>query len=302
VKAFVRYPSSCFCGLGGAMLGLALLAAASDGTSPLAKIIDLLDGMAAKVVAESKAEDAKFEKFAALCEKRTEALTNDIKTGTNEVESLNAVISKADSKLSAVASTLEDLQTSIADTEGDLKAATEVRGKEAEDFEAGEKDLLDVTATLERALGLLEKQEQTGAGLIQVNKATSLLDAVQVMMDASIIRTEDAKTLTSFLQGRNEDAGTQIPAAAAYIGKASGITSMLEDMLEKSKDELAELRKKETSAKKSFEMVAKSLSDEIKYSKDQVAKNMKIQGEQTRVKADAEKVPTLRTSRRLPRF
>mmetsp|Transcript_28550 Transcript_28550/g.51693 ORF Transcript_28550/g.51693 Transcript_28550/m.51693 type:complete len:671 (+) Transcript_28550:126-2138(+) len=267
------------------LFGLLLPASADSG---LQKIIGMLDGMAKKVVEEGKAEDAKFEEFTALCEKRTDALNYDIQTGEKEVESLTAIISKATSKLSAVGSKLEELQASIAQSEGDLKAATEVRAKESEDFKAGEKDLLDVTATLERAMGMLEKQEKSGA-FIQVNRATNVLQAVQAMMDASMIRSEDAKTLTSFLQGRNQDADMQPAAPPAYEGVSGGIMSMLEDMMDKSKDELSELRKKETSAKNSFALVVQSLKDEIKYGKEDVAKNMKIQGAQNSVKADAEK-------------
>jgi len=108
-------------------------------------------------------------------------------------------------------------------------------------------------------------------------------------LDASILATQDATRLTSFLQNKFEDYAMQPPTPPAYEKKSGGIIELLEDMADKSKEELNELRKKETDAKNAYGMVAQSLQDEIKYSKDEVAQNMKVKGEQEKVKADAAK-------------
>jgi len=243
-----------------------------------------------KVTEEGKAEDAKFEEFTKLCERRSDDLGYEIKTQKSEVEELNAVIEKATSKIEAVASTLEEIQASIGKAEADLKDATDVRKKEEEDFKAGEKDLIETMDTLERATGILEKEESKGgAALVQIKNAPNVLQAVQVMLDASILATQDATRLTSFLQNKFEDYAMQPPTPAAYEKKSGGIIELLEDMSDKSKEELNELRKKETDAKNAYDMVAQSLQDEIKYSKEEVAQNMKVKGEQDKTKADAEK-------------
>jgi len=269
-----------------------LLAASADndGASPVQRVIGLLEEMEVKVTEEGKAEDAKFEEYTALCERRSDDLGYEIKTQKSEVEELNAVISKATSKIEAVASTLEEVQASIGKAEADLKAATDVRKQEEEDFKAGEKDLIETMDTLERATGILEKEESKGgAALVQIKNAPNVLQAVQVMLDASILATEDATRLTSFLQNKFEDYAMQPPTPPAYEKKSGGIIELLEDMMDKSKEELNELRKKETDAKNSFGMVAQSLQDEIKYSKEDVDQNMKVKGEQEKVKADAAK-------------
>jgi len=95
--------------------------------------------------------------------------------------------------------------------------------------------------------------------------------------------TRDAKTLTAFLQD------AQAPEPATYVSKTGGVTEMLEDMLDKSKDQLTELRKKETEAKHSFEMVSQSLADEIKFAKAAMEKAKKSQADQSRIKAESEK-------------
>jgi len=250
----------------------------------------LLEEMAVKVKEEGKAEDAKFEEYTALCERRSDDLGYEIKTQKSEVEELEAVISKAESKIEAVSTTLEELSGSIGKAEADLKAATDVRNKEKEDFKAAEKDLLETMETLERATGILEKEESKGgAALAQIKNAPNVLAAVQVMMDASVLGAQEGSKLTSFLQNKFEDYAMQPPTPPAYQKKSGGIVDILEDMMDKSKEELNELRKKETDAKNSFEMVVQSLSDEIKYSKQEVDQNMKVKDEQEKTKADASK-------------
>ncbi|CAJ1364439.1 unnamed protein product, partial [Effrenium voratum] len=95
----------------------------------------------------------------------------------------------------------------------------------------------------------------------------------------------DAKTLTALVQDSDEQ-----PEPAAYKAKSGGITEMLEDMLDKSKEEVTELRKKEAEAKHSFEMLAQSLQDDqVKFAQQALEKAQKTQAEQSRMKADAAK-------------
>eukprot|EP00439_Symbiodinium_sp_Y106_P010620 s331_g1.t1 len=231
---------------GGTMGSLALILAnavlvSGQAVNPVAKVISLLSDMQTTIKKEGKAEDARMTKFGNNCELRTAELQYQIKTASEDIDELSARISKAEGKAEALASTLEETSESIASNEADLAAATEVRGKEAADFKAAEKDLLETTATVERAMSMLEKKEAKGESLVQVKGAGSLIQAVQAMMDASVIGHQDAKTLTAFLQD------AQAPEPATYVSKTGGVTEMLEDMLDKSKDQLTELRKKDTS-------------------------------------------------------
>eukprot|EP00440_Ansanella_granifera_P040678 gb/GFBE01044115.1/.p1 GENE.gb/GFBE01044115.1/~~gb/GFBE01044115.1/.p1 ORF type:complete len:680 (+),score=296.82 gb/GFBE01044115.1/:1-2040(+) len=262
-----------------------LALADADQGSPMARVIGLLQDMEAKVTEESKAEDEKMEKYEALCARRTDDLKYEITTAKSEIDELEAKIAKADSKLEALDTSIEETQGNIASSESELKAATEVRSKESEDFRASEKDLLDANSAIERAIAALDSEEtKGGSSLLQVKAAPGVLEAVQAMMDASIIGHGDAQTLTSLLQGEQMDF-----QAAAVEKKSGGVVDMLEDMLDKSKDELTELRKKETSAKHSFEMAVQSLQDEIKFAKQDLGKSTKSKNNQQRIRAEAAK-------------
>lgn len=256
---------------------------AAHAGSPVAKVVSLLEEMETSIVQESEAEDAKIAKFSNMCERRSADLQYQIKTAKTEIEELSARISKADSKMEAMTTSIQETQESIAKDEEELKSATEVRTKETGDFKTAQQELLDVSATLERAMSVFEKEETSGKSL-QVKNAPSLLEAIQLMMDASMIGHQDANKLTALLQDQEEK-----PEPAAYKSKSGGITEMLEDMMDKSRDELNELRKKETEAKHSFEMLTQSLQDQISFSQQALEKSQKVQAEQSRIKAEASK-------------
>eukprot|EP00434_Breviolum_minutum_P036344 symbB.v1.2.032199.t1/scaffold3832.1/size57148/1 len=263
----------------------AFLALVVDAASPVGKVVTLLESMEGEIVEEGKAEDEKITKYTNMCEKRKSDLEYQIKTAKTDIEELGARISKADSKAEAATSSIQETQQSIAADEADLKAAGEVREKESAEFVQAQQELLEVTATVERAMSVLEKDESKGAALLQVKDGVpSLLQAVQAMMDASMIGHEDAQTLTSLLQ----DSDLQ-PPVPAYKSKSGGVMEMLEDMMDKSKDELTKLRSKEMDAKHSYEMLTQSLQDQLSFAQQELTKTQKTQAEQSRIKADAEK-------------
>ncbi|CAJ1418836.1 unnamed protein product [Effrenium voratum] len=313
-----------------ALVSACLALAVAEVASPVGKVISLLEGMETNIVAEGKAEDKKIAEYSALCEKRKADLSYQIKTAKTDIDELSARISKAESKAEAATSTIQETQEGIATDEADLKAATEVRGKESADFKKAEQELLDATddtgllkygylkdpdthnpvslngkdvsATVERAMSVLEKEPIPGRGdqgqpppqraerapscksKVPEPSVPGLLKAIQAMMDASMIGHQDAKTLTALVQDSDEQ-----PEPAAYKAKSGGITEMLEDMLDKSKEEVTELRKKEAEAKHSFEMLAQSLQDQVKFAQQALEKAQKTQAEQSRMKADAAK-------------
>ena len=62
--------------------------------------------------------------------------------------------------------------------EADLKAATGIREKESADFAANEKELVDIIDTLQRAVGIIEREmSKHGASMMQLKSANSLSQA-----------------------------------------------------------------------------------------------------------------------------
>merc|ERR1711871_1313512 len=99
-----------------------------------------------------------FEEFSEWCEDTSKTLEYEIKTGEGDAEDLKAAIDKETSTSLALNSKIEELSGSIQTGEADLKAATVIRAKEASDFAAEEKELVEVISMLERATAILERE------------------------------------------------------------------------------------------------------------------------------------------------
>jgi len=125
---------------------------------------------------------------------------------------------------------------------------------------------MDIVDTLQRAIGILEKEmKKGGASMMQLKNAGSLVQALSVMMDSSMINTADATKLTAFVQNQQEDSDSGAPAAAVYENQSGGILEVLGDMLDKAETQLESARQTETKSLHAYEMVKQSLTDEIKF-------------------------------------
>merc|ERR1719409_659486 len=101
-------------------------------TNPLAKTIELLSSLEAKIVKEGEEEAKAYKEYVEWCDDAAANLANEIKTLTSKKEELTATIAKASADIEAAASKIEELAGAIAAADGELKDATAIREKEHE--------------------------------------------------------------------------------------------------------------------------------------------------------------------------
>jgi len=128
--------------------------------------------------------------------------------------------------------------------------------------------------------------------MMQLKSATSIADALSVMVQASAISSTDASRLTALVQteqaSSNEDADTGAPAAAVYEGHSDGIIGTLEGLLEKAEGQLDKARKTESTAAQNYQMLKQSLTDEMSFATKDMDKAKKGLSESQEKKATAE--------------
>jgi len=164
------------------MLSAVAMAAAEEG-SPIGKVIQMIADLQGKVQAEGAVAQTEFEEFAGWCEENAKNLQNEIKVGTSTVEELKATLEEEAAKTAALNTKIEELAASIETDEADLKAATAVRAKEAADFAAEEKELVDVIDVINRAVGILEKEmAKSGASMLQTKDITGVTQALATLV------------------------------------------------------------------------------------------------------------------------
>merc|ERR1719199_1983495 len=144
---------------------------------------------------------------------------------------------------------------------------------------------------LERATAILTREmAKSGAAMLQLKSATSLTDALSVMVQASALSSADASRLTALVQTQNSDSDEEpgAPAAAVYEGHADGIIGTLEGLTEKAQGQLDEARKTENTNQQNYEMLKQSLTDSIEFANTDMDKAKKALAESQEHKANAE--------------
>merc|ERR1719399_2588189 len=189
----------------------------------------MIADLEAKIIGEGNDAQKVYDEFSEFCEDRSKELGFEIKTGKAQVKDLEAVIEKEAATQESLNAKIEELAAAISVDEADLKAATEIRAKEASAFEAEEKELTEVIGTLERAIGILEK-EMGGASMAQLKSVGSVTKALSVMVEATSLSSADASKLAAFVQSNEESDESELgaQAGATYEGHSDGIIGTLQ--------------------------------------------------------------------------
>jgi len=267
----------------------------------MSKVIQLIDGLKAKVVADGEAADKAYKDYFEWCDDTAKETGFAIKDATSKKEKLEASIEDLSSSIEASAGKVEDLAGEVAKASGDLKDATAIRDKEAAEFAASEKELVETVGTLERALAILEKEmAKNPAAFAQVDLKKSgiegLIQSLAALTDAAAFSGADQKKLTALVQQQQADADDDgddapgAPAAAVYKTHTGGILEVLEDLKDKAEVQLSDLRKAESTSKHNYDMLKQSLDSEVsvktKYMTEE--KTAKAEAEEAKAKDEGD--------------
>jgi chromosome segregation ATPase len=249
-------------------LFLTLAAADEIESNPLGKVLELMSALEAKVKKEGEAEAAAFKDFFAWCDEASQNINFEIKTSTKQQEKLEAKIGELTSAIDVSESQIEELAAAVSAAEGELKDATAIREKEASDFAASEKELVETVDTLDRAISIISTEmSKNPAALAQIDTSSmnNLVQSLSTVVDAAGFSTSDRQKLVALVQSKqgDEDSEMGAPAASSYKSHSSGINDVLEDLKEKAEGELSEARKAESSAKHNYDMMRQSLEDQM---------------------------------------
>merc|ERR1719201_2449374 len=115
--------------------------------------------------------------------------------------------------------------------EADLEAAATIREKELATFQAEEKDLVETIDILERAIGIIEKEMNGGASMLEINKAGSVTEALSMMVQAESLNQADGAKLTALIQANSADEDSGAPDPATYENQSGGIIDTMNELL-----------------------------------------------------------------------
>merc|ERR1719428_858199 len=233
-----------------------------------------------------------------MCHDDSMDLQFSIETGKKDVERAKATIADEEAKIGAAEAKIEELSTTIATGEKDLASATEIREKENADFKKLEKELMEAVSMLERAYGIIER-EMAKTGFIQSKASkdsmTKVFDALEAVIVSAGVNAADKAKVQALLQATQGSSDSDLefqpagaPDPAAYKSQSGGILSVLEDMLEKAKAELAAAQKAEMNEAFDFKMLKQKIEDAVAFGEKQLAETKAAKAAAEEAKATAE--------------
>jgi chromosome segregation ATPase len=274
------------------------VAAQDASANPLAKVIQLMDDLTAKVVKEGETADLAYREYKNWCDDAASNKRFEIKTLTASKGKLDANIGKLTSDIAVCDDNIDKLVKSIATATKELKDATEIREKEADEFAKDEAELMDTIDTLSRASAIISKEMKKNPAFAQVDTTNfkALMQALSAIVDASSFSAAGKQKLMALVQSRQsseadseEDQEPGAPAATVYKSHSADLLELLEDLKEKAEEDLAALRKAETNAKQNYEMLKQSLEDTLKNGETDKADEEDIKKKAEEEKANDEK-------------
>jgi len=271
---------------------LALLVTCS-AVSPIEKTIQLLGDLQAKIVKEGETEGKLYEEFTDYCHDESKETQFEITTGKSDSERASATVASQAAKIGTAEAKIDELSSTIATNSADLAAATEIRNKDKSDFEKLQADLVETNSMLERAIAIIEREMSKSSFVQGGASMQKVADALQAVVNAAGVNSADKAKVQALIQAQSNSEDLELqpagaPDPAAYKSHSGGIVATLEDLLEKSKAELADAQKGEMNAQFDFDMLKQKLEDANKNGNKELDETKKGKAAAEEAKAVAE--------------
>jgi len=258
------------------MRGVALLAtltgseAATLHASPISRVVTLITELKAKVEADGKKEQQSYDKYACWCENTLARKAKAISDAKDLIEKLQKTILKLNGDLGAHGAEIQQLKKDIAQNLEAQKEASEVRGKENNEYENEKNENEQCIGAMEAAIKVL-----TGAGTgkkgfletMQEAQLLSVVDGVRGVLgkDAvtSTLSDKDLEVVQHFIKSPEDFVGARSGMMSAaqiaanpfgdYAPQSSQIQGILKGMYDAFTSDLEKSNAEEADKQKSFE-------------------------------------------------
>lgn len=245
--------------------------AASD-SSPLDKVVSMLEDLQTEVLVEGKAEAKTYDKFACFCKDMTEEKHEYIVDNEDWAAELEAEIAGQFTRRGELDKQITEVANVIAGKDKEIKAADDQRAKDHAEFKVAEDDCFVFKKELDWAVVELMASEEgidtSGMdlpGFLSVKSLVSKIwDGKEVDMEEAMValRTRFSKKTAHFFEQLLQMAK---PAGAAPgEGHIGSVVKKVKELKPGMEDTLKRLRAAEVQSKHLYQMVIQGLTDEKK--------------------------------------
>ena len=238
------------------LLALAAPPAQAVDMNPITRVAELLTDMAAKIDADSKAEEKLYTKFKCWCKSVIGDKSATIAAAATRIEELDSYIDSLTSGRVELTSEKDDLDAQHHSLKTDIEASKDMRASEKADFEAAKDEMEKSIAALESAVKVMG--DGTKGALVSFS--SEIRQAITT--GSSFLKADDAHFLNSVLSDPNDPDWKKLNRKATfkskYTKRSGKIQDILADMLTTFKKNLADAEAKEKKTVADFEKLMKA--------------------------------------------
>jgi len=233
---------------------------------PVTKVVTLLKDMQAQLEKEAEEDEEIYDKMACWCKTNDRDKTTSIKEAEARIADLTTTIEASAAASGRLKTEVANEESDLAKNEKALGELTAMREKQAKEFNAEEKDMLQSISALGSAIVVLSKHHGGGEAALINNLPSSIaqvirtqLDQHQALLQGTITPHQRRVVLGAFLQ-----AGQPQAKFRSYQPASSEIFGILRQMKETFEGNLSDSQKEELANAKAFEEQKAAKMDEIK--------------------------------------
>ena len=260
---------------------------ASNPTSGVQKVIKLLADLKTKVESETAQGAKDAEAMENECIESIAGLEKDVTYGTEKSQELAATAENENAKADGYAVDVATFGPQIAKLQDELKVAGQVRADENKVFNGEEAELVESATMLTQAYSILKRSLAGPVSLLQGSDdhIMKIVQALGTIVDAARLQPAMQSKIKALLQA-DDSLSLHQPQAIVktYESKSGVILDAIEDMQEKTAEQLSKLRETEMDKKHSYELLVQDLSNQINTKEDMLAAAKQNEGD-SRAKA-----------------
>jgi len=250
------------------------VAARQKKMAAVGKVVELLDTLQAKILAEGEAEAKTYEKFACFCKDTTKERVEAIQKGEDDKAALSATIEELASQRDTHDENIQTAQDTIAELEKAQAEADAERAATKKEYDANAADLKAALDALTGALKTL-KASKSPASFAQLSGVSNTLRSAMGLAEAlGLPGAEAAGKAVAFLQQPVNEVQMQ-----DYDFHSDGIVTTLEKLLEDFRKTQVEVDKAEVQSVAEYDSFTQTKTHEIEMENKAIEKEKKAREE-----------------------
>jgi peptidoglycan hydrolase CwlO-like protein len=278
-----------------AALALGALAE-QEKMKPVEKVIGLIEKLQEETEQEGVAEATGYDKFACFCKAQADTKLKNIANAEAKITKLKAKIKKRSSEITQLDTSVADSNKEIKKLTKECEAEAKIRSDDHHEFTIKKNDIVQAIDGTEGAIEMMEASK--AASFLQMKPVASKISWVvdlAIEKDAFHPKSQrEADLMTSLAQLDQDPAQAKMDAAMGSKFHSNEIIESLMSILKDFKVRKNEIETSEADQKHTFDMAQSSRMNQLQSFKDQVDRTEEIiaSKEEDKNKCEKEKAST----------